>query len=89
MGKRAAKPLSKTQVPKYKACMASTDVMMTEATEVPTRIKSPMEPTSAASTIIQRYWRRKFKYNTTWRFSEEFFATGPTIEHVKSIRYDF
>jgi hypothetical protein len=50
-------------------------------------VREDPEVFTKSSVLLQRIWRRKFKCNTTYQIVEKFFATGPTIEHVKSIRY--
>jgi hypothetical protein len=37
---------------------------------------------------VQRIWTRKFRRVRTYILVDNYFATGPTIEHVKSIRWD-
>jgi hypothetical protein len=41
----------------------------------------------AGARKIQKYWKQKFRFRTTFKLVEEFFSKGPTIEHVKSIRF--
>jgi hypothetical protein len=36
--------------------------------------------------VIQRYWKQSFRFKTAFKLVKEFFSTGPTIDHVKSIR---
>lgn len=40
-----------------------------------------------AAKLIQRKWRRIFKYRLTRHVVEDFMNFGPTISHVLSIRY--
>lgn len=35
---------------------------------------------------VQQIWIRKFRHWRTYILVDNYFATGPTIEHVKSIR---
>ena len=46
----------------------------------------PSEPAQQAR-LIQSMWRRKFRYLRSQRIVEQFYKDGPTVEHVKSIRY--
>ena len=49
--------------------------------------KAPsVDPKNLAASTIQRYWRKRFQKNLTYKLIEKYFATGPNIEHFRSIR---
>ena len=45
-----------------------------------------VDPRILAASTIQRYWRKRFQNNLTCKLIENYFAHGPNIQHVKSIR---
>ena len=45
-----------------------------------------VDPKILAASTIQRYWRKRFQNNLTYKLIEKYFATGPNIRHVKGIR---
>ena len=54
---------------------------------------APSSPSNTTARVLkpdvsclQRFWRFHCRYHTTRRLVENYFATGPTIEHVTSIR---
>ena len=49
--------------------------------------KAPnVDPKILAASTIQRYWRKRFQKNLTYKLIEKYFATGPNIRYVKGIR---
>ena len=45
-----------------------------------------VDPKILAASTIQRYWRKLFQNNLIYKLMENYFANGPNIQHVKSIR---
>ena len=49
--------------------------------------KAPsVDPKILAASTLQRYWRKRFQNNLICKLMENYFANGPNIQHVKSIR---
>lgn len=48
-----------------------------------------MFQTQKSARLIQKLWRRTFRFNTTHQIVETFLKEGPTASHVKSIRFAF